>query len=115
MVAAALAIAVTTVAQAQRGIPVARDAETEALLNSYVAPFAKVAGVRMPEILLVPSNDFNAFVTPSRKMFVNTGAIITASRSVIYAYEKNTDISWQSAIEDGAKDLKQQIADILGG
>ena len=74
---------------------------------------------RLPhQIFLVPgfgaqgggAEDVRACFKPD-----GTGAIITASRSVIYAYEKNTNISWQAAIEDGAKDLKQQIAGILHG
>jgi orotidine-5'-phosphate decarboxylase len=41
-----------------------------------------------------------------------TGAIITASRSVIFAFEgKGGD--WKSHVEAGAKDLKAQIAAIL--
>lgn len=42
-----------------------------------------------------------------------TGAIITASRSVIYAYEGNTRVGWQKAIEEAAIGLKQQVRSIL--
>ncbi len=43
------------------------------------------------------------------------GAIITASRSVIYAYEQpNADKDWRKAIEQAALAFKQQIAALLG-
>jgi len=42
------------------------------------------------------------------------GAIVTASRSVIYAYENNPDIDWQKAVEQAAIHFKQQIRAILG-
>ena len=46
------------------GVNIVRDAETEALLQDYAAPIFKAAGVRVGsvQILLVPDNDFNAFV-----------------------------------------------------
>lgn len=44
-----------------------------------------------------------------------TGAIITASRSVIYAHEKNTSADWQTAVALAAKDFNRQINAILGG
>ncbi len=42
------------------------------------------------------------------------GAIITASRSVIYAYASPSDGHWRDAIRDAAIDLTQQIAAIRG-
>ena len=90
-----------------------------AVVGATKATDAVALRERLPQqIFLVPgfgaqgggADDVRACFKPD-----GTGAIITASRSVIYAYEKNTDVSWQAAIEDGAKDLKQQIADILGG
>jgi predicted Zn-dependent protease len=57
-------------------VPIVRDAETEALLNDYLRPIMKAAGVPMPEVRLVPSDAFNAFVTDHDHMFVNVGAII---------------------------------------
>jgi len=42
-----------------------------------------------------------------------TGAIITASRSVIYAYENEPTSNWQKAVEQAAIDMKHQIASIL--
>ena len=42
-----------------------------------------------------------------------TGAIITASRSVNYAFEKAPEADWKQAIEAAALDLRQQIRGIL--
>ena len=58
------------------GIPVVRDAETEALLADYLRPIFKAAGITPPKIHIVPSNEFNAFVADKGDMFVNTEAII---------------------------------------
>lgn len=44
-----------------------------------------------------------------------TGAIITASRSVIYAHEADPSVGWQTTISRAAKDFNQQIRSILGG
>lgn len=41
------------------------------------------------------------------------GAIITASRSVIYAYEKATTGDWRTAIADAARAFNHEIAAIL--
>jgi predicted Zn-dependent protease len=60
------------------GVPIVRDAETEALLADYLRPIVKVAGVPMPKIHVVPSDAFNAFVSDNNNLFVNTGAIIQA-------------------------------------
>jgi len=39
-----------------------------------------------------------------------TGAIVNASRSVIYAFDKNPDIDWRQAIRQAASDLAADIA-----
>jgi orotidine-5'-phosphate decarboxylase len=44
-----------------------------------------------------------------------TGAIITASRSVIYAHEASPRNRWQTAVNEAAKDLNRQIRSVLGG
>jgi len=71
---------------------------------------------RMPQqIFLVPgfgaqggsAEDVKACFKPD-----GTGAIITASRSVIYAYNP-ADLDWPDAIAQAAIDLKQQIAELL--
>lgn len=66
-------------AHAQRGLPLVRDAEIEALIQDYTAPIFKVAGLNRGgvEVFLLNRNDFNAFVTGTR-MFINTGAIMQA-------------------------------------
>lgn len=55
-----------------------RDAETEALLQDYVLPIFKVAGVRSSavELYLLQDPSFNAFVASGQKIVVNTGAVI---------------------------------------
>ncbi len=66
-------------AQAQRALPLVRDAEIEGLIQDYTAPIFKAAGLRRSgvEVFLLNRNDFNAFVTGTR-MFINTGAIMQA-------------------------------------
>ena len=66
-------------AHAQRGLPLVRDAEIEALIQDYTAPIFKVAGLNRGgvEVFLLNRNEFNAFVTGTR-MFINTGAIMQA-------------------------------------
>lgn len=41
------------------------------------------------------------------------GALITASRSVIYAFAEGDPSQWQSAVQQAAVDLKQQVRAIL--
>ncbi len=53
-----------------------RDAETEALIADYLRPIVKAAGQQMPNILLINSQTFNAFVTTEHRLFVNVGTII---------------------------------------
>lgn len=43
-----------------------------------------------------------------------TGALITASRSVLFAYEKPATDDWRGAIELAAIDMKRQVSQILG-
>ncbi len=46
-----------------------------------------------------------------------TGAIITASRSVIYAYDREEykdASSWEQAIEQSVKDMKEQVLAVIG-
>ena len=66
-------------AQAQRGLPLVRDAEIEALIQDYTRPIFKVAGLNRGgvEVFLLNRTEFNAFVTGTR-MFINTGAIMQA-------------------------------------
>ena len=39
-----------------------------------------------------------------------TGAIVNASRSVIYAFDKNPDTDWRQAIQQAARDLATDVA-----
>ena len=43
-----------------------------------------------------------------------TGAIITASRSVIYAHVSKPDMDWKVAVAEGAAELNREIRAILG-
>jgi len=65
-------------AQQDGGTAIVRDAETEALIQDYLKPIFKVAGIRSSTVrtFLVPSEEFNAFVANGGQIFVNTGAII---------------------------------------
>ena len=91
------------------GIPIVRDAETEALLYDYLRPIFKVAGVTPPEIHLVPSDAFNAFVTGRGHMFVNTGTIIQSEtpNELIGVLAHETG----HIVNDDIARLTQQIAD----
>ncbi|MCT8999567.1 M48 family metalloprotease [Chelativorans intermedius] len=68
-----------TVAQAQRGIPIVRDAEIEALVADYAKPILQAAGLSRSgiEIVLVNNHSFNAFVA-GRRIFIHTGALLAA-------------------------------------
>jgi hypothetical protein len=62
-------------AQAQRNVPVVRDAEIEALVAEYAGPILQAAGLSRSgiEIVLVNDSSFNAFVA-GRRIFMHTGA-----------------------------------------
>jgi predicted Zn-dependent protease len=66
--------------RAQGGIPLVRDAETEALMRDYAGPIFDAAGIarQQVEIILVNRNDFNAFVADARRIFINVGVITEA-------------------------------------
>lgn len=80
--AAALAASVALPSQpaSAAGVSIVRDAETEALIQEYAAPIFEVAGIGAGtvQIFLVPDDRFNAFVADASRMFINTGAIMTA-------------------------------------
>lgn len=82
-VAAAALIGITSTlqpAQAQGGLPLVRDAETEELMRDYTAPIFDAAGIsrQQVEVILVNRNDFNAFVADARRIFINVGVILDA-------------------------------------
>jgi predicted Zn-dependent protease len=62
------------------GISIARDAEAEGLLQDYAGPIFEQANIKPGnvQIFLVVDPSFNAFVTDSKRIFINTGAIISA-------------------------------------
>jgi predicted Zn-dependent protease len=66
----------STLAQSGGRIAIVRDAEAEALVYDYIRPILKAAGVSRPDVMLVPSQAFNAFVTGRGNIFVNVGALI---------------------------------------
>jgi predicted Zn-dependent protease len=78
-VALALTPALPTRAVAQ-SVSIVRDAETEALLQDYLAPIFRAAGIRAGQlqVFIVPSDDFNAFVTDNQHMFINVGTLVQA-------------------------------------
>ncbi len=65
-------------AQSSQNRSFIRDAETEALIQDYIRPIFKAAGIRSDsvELFLVDDPAFNAFVASGQKMVINTGAII---------------------------------------
>ncbi|WP_114009649.1 M48 family metalloprotease [Cohaesibacter intestini] len=70
-----------TSAEAQRGrIKLVRDAETEELIRDYARPIFKAAGLKPQNIRIHLVNDpaLNAFVVDGKRMFINTGTLITA-------------------------------------
>ncbi|HEX3675672.1 MAG TPA: M48 family metalloprotease [Rhizomicrobium sp.] len=79
-VAAALALAPIPPLRAQenKGPPILRDTEAEALLREYTRPILRAAGLEKQNIQIVIINDsaFNAFVADGRRIFVNYGAIM---------------------------------------
>src|SRR6201981_2226516 len=79
-VAAALALAPMAPLRAKKnkGPPILRDTEAEALLREYTRPILRAAGLEKQNIQMVIINDsaFNAFVADGRRIFVNYGAIM---------------------------------------
>jgi orotidine-5'-phosphate decarboxylase len=43
-----------------------------------------------------------------------TGALITASRSITYAFESRPEVDWAQSIEDATIEMKRQIGGIVG-
>jgi predicted Zn-dependent protease len=80
LVAAAIVLASfpPVAAQENRGPPILRDTESEALLREYTRPILRAAGLEKQNIQMVIINDssFNAFVADGHRIFVNYGAIM---------------------------------------
>jgi len=68
------------VAAQSRGPMIIRDQEIENLMRDYMNPIIGAAGLKRGsvQIILVQDRSFNAFVTDSRRMFINTGALMDA-------------------------------------
>lgn len=64
----------------QRSPTVIRDAEIENLLRDYMRPIWKSAGLAQQNLRVVIISDpsFNAFVMDGKRIFVNTGALVTS-------------------------------------
>jgi predicted Zn-dependent protease len=77
--AVSMVVSANRTAEAQRSLPVVRDAEIEALVRDYARPIFKAAGISGSGIKIILVNDpaFNAFVA-GRRLFINTGALMTA-------------------------------------
>jgi predicted Zn-dependent protease len=77
-VALALAPMSAVAEEQQRGPPVLRDTESEALLRDYTRPILRAAGLEKQNIQIVIINEsvFNAFVADGRRIFVNYGAMM---------------------------------------
>jgi predicted Zn-dependent protease len=77
-VALALAPMAPLRAQENKGPPILRDTESEALLREYTRPILRAAGLEKQNIQMVIINEaaFNAFVADGRRIFVNYGAIM---------------------------------------
>lgn len=70
-------VAASAAPKATRNVPVVRDAEIEGLIEDYVGPILKAAGLSRSgvEVVLVNSSQFNAFVS-GKRIFINTGTIL---------------------------------------
>src|SRR3981189_1193624 len=79
MTPVALAVApMAALAQENKGPPILRDTESEALLREYTRPILRTAGLEKQNIQMVIINErvFNAFVADGRRIFVNYGAMM---------------------------------------
>lgn len=82
-----------------------------------VEDIARLRKIMPQQIFLVPgygaqgggAEDVQASFKADR-----TGAIITASRSVIYAHNNKPQLHWKDAVSEGAAELNQEIRDIVG-
>ncbi len=75
---AVTSIAATAVpAQAQRGLPLIRDAEIEGLLRLYTRDIFKAAGLKTSAVRvhLINAPSINAFVAGGQRIFVHTGLL----------------------------------------
>ncbi len=78
---------------------------------------AKELRVMMPEqLFLVPgygAQGATAADCAASFKADGTGAIVNASRSIIYAYDKNPDVDWREAIQQAAKAFAADLASAI--
>lgn len=77
-VAAVLIVCAVGASSAQsRSFSVIRDAEVEAMIKDFAAPFLEAAGLqRQPPVYLVADRRFNAFVVEDGALYINHGTIL---------------------------------------
>jgi len=79
---------------------------------------AKLRAIMPRQLFLVPGFGAQGGSADDVRACFNddgAGAIITASRSITYAFESAPNGDWRDAIEAAALDMKQQVAAIVGG
>ncbi len=82
-----------------------------------VADAARLRELMPRQIFLVPGFGAQGGKADDVKACFNSdgqGAIITASRSVIFAYEKDKDGPWQKAVEKAAIEMKREVKAVMG-
>ncbi len=82
-----------------------------------VADAARLRELMPRQIFLVPGFGAQGGKADDVKACFNSdgqGAIITASRSVIFAYEKDKDGPWQKAVEKAAIEMKREVNAVMG-
>ena len=88
-----------------------------AVVGATKAEDAALLRALMPQqIFLVPgfgaqgggAQDVRACFKPD-----GTGALITASRSILYAYEKSDTVNWIDCIQEAVVEMKQQVVAVL--
>ncbi len=87
-----------------------------AVVGATKADAAALRALMPQQLFLVPGfGAQGAGVKEVRACFKEdgTGALITASRSVLYAYEKHETDDWQGAVEAATLRMKQEVAGIV--
>ena len=82
-----------------------------------VADAARLRELMPRQIFLVPGFGAQGGKADDVRACFNSdgqGAIITASRSVIFAYEKDKDGPWQKAVEKAAIEMKKEVNAVMG-
>ena len=83
---------------------------------THVGDIANLRNRMLHQLILVPGYGAQGGTAEHvRASFSESGegAVITASRSVIYAFEQDPDVHWQKKVEDATITFKKEIAAIL--